>query len=448
MTNQLKLRPERQLSPLDASCILIGVVIGIGVFKAPSVVALNSSNEWMFLGLWLVGGLLSLVGALCYAELGASHPQLGGEYHFLREAFGRKIAYLFGWGRLAVIQTGAIATVAFVLGDYTSRILPLGKYGASIYAALSIAALTFLNVRGLKPAKWFQNSLTFLTLFLILCLITFGLFSSSEPSPLPTTPSPSPSLGAAMIFILLTFGGWNEAVYLASELKDVKKNLVKSLVFGLVIVTVFYFLLNVAYLKVLGFKGIQSSEVVAADMLSVLIGPKAALIVSTLIALASLSTLNATLFTGSRTHIAFGRDFPAFRWLGHWDSATHSPHHALWGQGLVALALVGVGAWTRQGFVTMVEYTAPVFWLFFFLTSVSLFILRARAPRQSSYQVPLYPVLPLIFSFSCLYMLYSSLNYTGYGALFGVVMLLLGIPIPLFSKLKRRPLPSGQNPIP
>lgn len=435
--------PRRRLSVLDAACILIGVVVGIGIFRAPSVVAAHASNEYEFIGYWLMGGILSLVGALCYAELGATYPHLGGEYHFLTRAYGKFMGFFFGWARLSVIQTGAIATVAFVLGDYMTQLWSLGEYSSSVYAAVAVISLTLVNVRGLKASNVFQNTFTLATVFLILCLIIVGLIGPSETGVAVASEESelTPSLGAAMIFVLLTFGGWNEAVYLAAEVKNVKRNLLKSLVLGLAVVILIYILLNIAYLKVLGLENIRNSDVVAADMMRVLFGEKGAIIVSAIIAIASLSTLNATIFTGSRTNTAFGRDFSSFRWLGEWNSSLSMPTHSLLAQAGVCLLLVGVGATTRQGFVTMVEYTAPVFWLFFLLTSISIFILRSKDVVRPAFSVPLYPVLPIIFSLSCAYMFYASVAYTGFGALLGLLAMIAGVPVHMILSRQDRSTP-------
>lgn len=424
------IHPKAGLSVFDAASIAIGVVVGIGIFRAPSVVATHANSEAGFLLFWILGGALSLIGALVYAELGSSHPDMGGEYHFLTKAYGKKVGFFFGWGRLSVIQTGAIATVAFVLGDYMSQLLPLGNFGPPLYAALAVTALTILNLRGIKPSRWFQNTFTLFTLLLIFSLVAFGLLSPITSTIATESAGPSaPSLGAAMIFVLLTFGGWNEAVYLSAEVTHVQKNLVRSLIIGISVVIVAYLLLNLAYLKVLGLEGIRGSDAVAADMLGAIVGERGSLVISLVIAVASLSTLNATIFTGSRSNTAFGRDFHAFRWLGHWQTSSGMPGNSLLAQGLVALALIAVGAVTREGFVTMVEYTAPAFWFFFLLSAMSIFILRRKNKKAPAFKAPFYPFLPIIFCLSCAYMLYASLVYTGLGALLGVMVMLLGLPV-------------------
>lgn len=429
--------PAPSLSVLDAAAITIGVVVGIGIFKTPAMVAGSAGSEAAFYLLWLAGGAISLVGALCYAELAAANPNAGGEYQFLSRAFGRNLGFLFAWGRITVIQTGAIAAVAFVFGDYVSQLLPLGAYGASLYAVLAVAALTAVNMRGVTGGRWIQLVFTAATV-LALAAIVLAAMIHGPGDAAPSAPAhPAGAIGLAMIFVLLTYGGWNEAAYLSAEVRDVQRNMVRFLALGIGVITALYLLLNFAYVQVLGLPAMRGSDVVAADLMRQTFGPGSAVLLSLVIAVAAVSTLNATIFTGARTSYAVGRDFPGLGFLGHWNGGGRTPSRALLVQGLVAVLLVVLGTFTRSGFVTMVEFTAPVFWLFFLLSGVSLFVLRAREPgRRLPFRVPLYPVTPLVFCATCAYMLYASLAYTGVGALFGAGVLAAGVPVLLW--LRRR----------
>lgn len=428
--------PKPALTVADAVAIIVGIVIGSGIFRTPSLVAANTPNELLFLFAWLLGGIVSFIGALCYAELATTYPHAGGEYHFLHRAFGRDIAFLFAWARATVIQTGSIAMLGFVFGDYASQIFSLGTYSPAIYAALAAIALTAVNIMGVQQGKWTQNLLTAAKVLGLLLVVAVGLFAAlpSEPA----TPPPKPSSGAfglAMIFVLLTYGGWNEAAYISAELKDVRRNMLKALMLGITAITVIYLLVNFAYLKGLGLSGMAKSEAVAADLLRNAWGEVGAKFISVLIAISALGAMNATIFTGARTNFAWGQDFRALKFLGVWDERVSTPANALLVQGLISLGLVALGAWTRQGFSTMVDYTAPVFWFFFLLTGLSLFILRtADAETRRPFAVPLYPLVPLLFCVFCVYMLQSSLSYTGVGALVGVVVLLVGIPVLMLAR--------------
>ena len=423
--------PKPTLSVADAVAIIVGIVIGSGIFKTPSLVAANTANEFMFLFAWLLGGIISLIGALCYAELATTYPHAGGEYHFLNRSFGRDIAFLFAWARATVIQTGSIAMLGFVFGDYASELLPLGEHSSAIYAALAAIVLTVLNVMGVQQGKWTQNILTAAKVLGLLLVFAVGLLKAVPSEPIPTPDrSPSGAFGLAMIFVLLTYGGWNEAAYISAELKDVRRNMLRALMLGIGAITVIYLLVNFAYLKGLGLAAMAKSEVVAADLLRNAWGDLGAKFISVLIAISALGAMNATIFTGARTNYAWGQDFKALHLLGVWHERTSTPVNALVVQGLISLGLVALGAATRKGFSTMVDYTAPVFWFFFLLTGLSLFILRnTDAGTRRPFYTPLYPLTPLLFCVFCVYMLQSSLSYTGVGALVGVAVLLVGIPV-------------------
>lgn len=431
--------PQPTLSVFDAVIIMVGIVVGIGIFKTPSLVAGNVDSEAAFLGVWVAGGLVTLIGALCYAELAAAHPHAGGEYHFLGRAYGRSMAVLFGWARGSVIQTGAIAAVAFVLGDYAAQIVPLGPYGPAVYAALAIIALTGLNVAGTTQSKTLQIAVTLVEVGLIAAIILFGfLGGAGEASPPVSTTPQSAALGMAMIFVLLTYGGWNEAAYLSGELKNPGRNMARVLVIGTAILVALYLLANAALLAILGLDGLRGSQAVATDMMRIVAGDGGAFIVSLAIVVAALSTLNATIFTGARVYFAMARDITVLPRVGEWDQRGRAPANGLLAQGAVALLLVALGAASRDGFQAMVDYSAPVFWAFLFLVGLALPILRWREPsRALPFRVPLYPLTPALFCLSCLYMLHASLAYTGNGAFIGLCVVLAGLPLLLFQRRAR-----------
>ncbi len=204
--------------------MLVGTVVGIGIFKTPPIAAANVPNEFAFLALWAAGGLLTLIGALCYAELGSTYPHAGGEYHYLTRAYGRGLGFLFGWGRMTVMQTGAIAAVAFVYGDYGATLLPLGPYGPAIHAAVAVAVLTLLQLRGTPISGGTQLALTAITIASIGLIAICGF--AAEPKPTANEPvSGSGALGLAMVFVLLTYGGWNETAYLSGEVRNASRNM-------------------------------------------------------------------------------------------------------------------------------------------------------------------------------------------------------------------------------
>jgi basic amino acid/polyamine antiporter, APA family len=429
--------PQKSLSLLDLIALIVGIVIGIGIFKTPSMIAASTGAETYFFLAWLTGGMISLIGALCYAELATAYPHTGGDYYYLTRAFGGKIGFLFAWSRMTVIQPGSLALLSFVFGDYLSELLPLCRHANALYAAVALAILTTMNLMGTRNGRWIQNSLTAIKVLGLFSIVVFGMTASPSPSPMePIAPASGTSFGLAMVFVLLTFGGWNEAAYVSAELMNGKRNMVRALLWSIGIITAIYLLVNLSYLRGLGLREMGASEVVAADFMGRILGPGGVKFISLLIIISALGAINAEIFTGSRTLYALGKDFPVFAFLGKWQKSSNAPTNALLFQGAVALVLVLFGAIARKGFVTMVEYTAPVFWCFFLLAGLSLFVLRAKEPKVTRpFRVPLYPFTPLLFCITCVYMLQSSIVYTGVGALVGLSVLLTGA---LLLFLKRR----------
>lgn len=428
------------LSVVDAVMLIVGIVIGAGIFALPSLVAANTGSMSMFVLAWVAGGVVSFAGALCYAELATSYPHSGGEHHFLRRAFGRPVGFLFAWSRLAILQTGSIAIQAYIVGDYLARLSPGLEQSSEMLAALTVVLITAVNVAGMRQGKRTQFVLALLTALGVLLVAVIGLSggqasaASEVAATSASTSSPVPAFGLAMVFVLLAFGGWNEAAYVSADVT--RRNMVRSLLWGIATVTVIYLLVNLAYVRGLGMQGLAASSTPAADLVERIVGPDFARIVSAIIAIAALSTMNATTITGGRSHLALGRDVPLFQALGKADASGTTPRTALLVQGAIALALVLVGALTRDGFVALIEYTAPVFWLFFFLVGTSVFILRGKDPHHvRPFRVPLYPLTPLIFCAMCAYMIRSSVAHTGMGSVVGLGVLLIGLPILWLSRL-------------
>lgn len=412
--------------------MLIGIVVGIGIFKTPIMVAANSASEAVFIALWIAGGLLTVVGALCYAELGSAHPNSGGEYHYLHRAYGRFPSFLFAWGRISVMQSGAIAAVAFAYGDYAVTLIPLGPAGAALHGALAIVVLAILQLLGTGPSGRAQLVLTLMTVVLVLVIALCAFIAGSRAvAPVSQMPQHAAdiSAGLAMVFILLTYGGWNETAYLSGELRDVRRNLVRVLMIGTGAVTVLYVVVNLSLLSAFGLEGLRQQSVVTGPVGQVF-GGAGAVIGGLTVCMAALSTLNATMFTGARSIYAFARDFAPLARLGDRTTRNGTPSNAIIAQAAIALTLIAFGAGMRDGFTAMVEYTAPVFWSFLFLIGLSLFIFRWRMPDGVlPFRVPLYPLPPIVFCATSLYLLYSSLVYTGAGALAGVAILAAGIPL-------------------
>lgn len=432
------LKPKKVLGAADAIALIVGIVIGAGIFRIPSLVAGNVESGGMMLTVWLAGGIISLIGALCYAELTTTFPNTGGDYHFLMRAFGKKTAFLFAWARMSVIQTGSIALLAFIFGDYVTQIYSLGEYSSVIYAAIIVFLLTAINIAGIHLGAHAQKILTTLEVLGVLAVIGVGLFLIPPAADVSFTFTPvsgsENALGLAMVFVLLTFGGWNEAAYISAEIRSGRKKMVSALILSILIITAIYFLINIAFLKGLGLEGMAGSNAVAGDLMGVAFGQVGVTVISIIVAVCAMTSANATIFTGARSNYALGRDFPAFSFLGIWKSELKGPVNAFIIQGIIALVLVSFGLFSRSGFETMIAYTAPVFWFFLLMVGISLFVLRKKEPGiDRPFRVPFYPILPFIFCLSSAYLLYSSIAYTGWGALVGIGVLLIGVLFLLFN---------------
>jgi APA family basic amino acid/polyamine antiporter len=272
----------------------------------------------------------------------------------------------------------------------------------------------------------------------LVAIIIAGFFFVGDgpvPAQAPGEGTGAPTIfGLAMVFVLLTYGGWNDAAYLSAEIKDGRRNIARSLLIGLGLVTALYILVSLAYLNGLGIVGMAKSDAPAATLLEHAWGPTGGLMMSIMVAVAAITSANATILTGARTSYALGRDWSMFRWLGRWNGERGTPVNAMLVQAAIALGLILMGTITRKGFETMVDYTAPVFWFFFMLVGASVFVLRRRDPgRERPFTVPWYPVLPAVFVLTCAYLLYSSLAYVRVGAWVGVGVLAVGAVLLFFA---------------
>jgi len=352
---------------------------------------------------------------------------------------------LYGWAKAMVINTGSIALLAFVFGDYMTKVLPLGLHSDIYWAAGIVVVLTIVNLIGIQASANIQTVLTVFEISGLLAIIIagFGLFTSPLPPVInPPLFSSTPQigmLGLAMVFVLLTFGGWNESAYISAELKGTLHTIVRVIVFSLVIISIIYVLVNMALINGLGLKQLASSKAASADLLGLAFGPIGEKLLGLFVGVAALTSINATMIVGARTNFAMGEDWHGLRKMAQWESSRGTPHFAYLVQGFISLALVGFGALQSDGFEAMVEFTAPVFWSFLFLVGISLFILRAKDRKQRVFSVPLYPLTPLIFCLACAYLSYSSFSYAhSKGAvLISLYVMLIGLLALLVLRLKK-----------
>ena len=443
-----------RLGLADAVSIIVGIVVGTAIFKAPPLVFANVSSPVTGLGLWLAGGVLALVGACCYAELAAAYPHSGGDYDYQRRAFGRLAGFMFGWAHLSVIITASIAQMAYVFADYAGELVPLSER-AKLGVALGVVLLvTGANLRGLVAGKNLQNVLTVAKTLGLVAVIAAGFtiyFAMPEARPAAAAAersASSPAIGLAMVFVLYAFGGWNDSAFVASEVESPHRNMPLALLAGLSAITALYVLANLAYLSGLGWIGLCASDAPAAELVERASGASGKVVVSLLVMVSALGAVNGMALTGSRVYARLGQEHRLFRWLGMWDEVRHTPARSLIAQAAVSCFMIGlVGTdvgrasvdqvvgwlgvhsvpWSDGGFDVLVRATAPVFWFFFLLTGIAFFVLRhGDGATRRPFRTPLYPLTPILFCATCGYMLYSSATYAQGLVLIGLVPLAAG----------------------
>jgi amino acid transporter len=451
----------------DAVTIIIGIVIGSSIFTTPTLIFRDVPGPWEGLGLWLLGGVLSLIGALCYAELATTYPRSGGDYVYLTRAFGRPVGFLFGWAQLAVILSGSTGAMAFIFGSYSANLFNVPEAQqlefATYSAMAAVALLTLINFFGVVLGKWVQNLLVLVKVAGLLLIIYVGLTHAHSDPFTVVDPGRNPTgvtFGVAMILVLYAFGGWNDAAFVAADMRSIR-DIPKALILGTVGITLIYLAVNVAYLVCLGYDGSTNAfPVIAGKVLDKIPGGKT--LISVIVMISALGAMNGLIFTGSRVYSSLGQEHRVFALLGRWHPTLKAPIWSLLIQAAITLLMIFlVGTKTGRddiinktltslnikaipwdqyfgGFDTLFAGTAPVFWIFFLLTGLSMFVLRFKDPtiqRPFYLTVPWYPLLPLIFCGMCVFGLYSALNYAKWVSLIGFIPLAVGVPLYVVSML-------------
>lgn len=462
---------RESLSLWDAISIIVGIVVGVSIFKLPAIVFSNVPSGIAGLGVWALAGGLCLVGALCYAELATRFRQGGGEYLFLTRGLGREVGFLYGWAQLTGVFSGAVGTMAYVFADYAVKLSdPLSDSNSDRgvwWAVGAMWVLTVIHILGVKSGKLVQNILTSIKVIGLLSLLVVGFSSSASESLMAPSPVKDSNIGLAMILVLYAYGGWNDAAFASAEVRQPHRNIPRALMGGMLAISVLYVLVNWAYLQGLGLSGLRSSSTPASDLmaqatwLSPVIRDSATKLVGLLVMASALGAIHGMIFTGSRLYFAMGVEHPLFARLGRLHAGLGSPVSALLVQALMtSLLILTVGTaegreavdwsvswlgrdpipWKKysSGFETLLAATAPVFWSFFLLNGLTLFIFRARSIGEADcFRVPLYPVTPLIFCGTCGFMLYQSILYAQDLTWLALLPLLAGVPVYFLSNALR-----------
>lgn len=431
----------RTIGRRDLALLVIGSVIGSGIFLVPGgVLAKSGGFVGVALLVWLLGGILSLLGALTYSELGAMNPGHGGLYLYVRDAFGRLPAFLYGWTVFFVLQAGTVATLAVASSAYIEQFVTLGPIGRKVVALVLIAVVTWLNVRGTRISVAALSAATILKVaalaFLIISLPAVGTGLSQVETWWPETISPAllSGVGLAMVSVLWAYEGWQYATFVAGEVVEPQKNLPSGLAIGTVVLVVIYVLANVAYLAALGPAGVAGSTRVAADAMDATLGGGAAALIVIPIIISMASAAHGVTLTMPRVYFAMARDGVFFQKLGEVHPRYHTPAAAVLGSGVVAAVLAMLGT-----FEVLLNYVVFVGWVFYGLGGASIFVFRRTKPdAPRPFRVPGYPWTPLLFVASAAAIVVNTilsqpLQQTVLG--FGVVT--LGIPAYLFWQRKR-----------
>jgi amino acid transporter len=434
----LKDAPGKELSLFDSTNLIVGIIVGAGIYQVAPGVARGVGSCWGVLAIWAAGGLLSLCGALCYAELATGYPRAGGDYVYLTRAYGPWAGFLFGWIQMAIVRPGDIALMAFAFATYAGEIWdPLAgsafPYGRQAYACAAVLLFTAINVLGVREGKWTQNLLTVAKVAGLLAILAVAVFAPrGEAQQVSFEPIP---LSVALILVLFTYGGWNEMAYVAAEVRNPDRNILRALLIGTVAVTVLYLLANGAFLFTLGYRGLASSQAVASDAVSSAFPEIGGRLVSALVCISALGAVNGLIFAGARITFALGSEHRIFRALGRWNPGTGTPVRALLLQGAIAMALIVI----LGSFLDTVLYTAAAVYTFYLATCISVMVLRRREPHlRRPYRVTGYPFPSIVFSAVCAFLIFSAVAYRPVVAVACCILLLLGIPLYLLGGGSRR----------
>jgi len=422
----------RRLGLFDATMIVMGGIIGSGIFMNPSVVALQVHTPFLILGAWILGGVFALIAAFIWAELAALRPDVGGQYAYLREAFHPGLAFLYGWVLLLVVQTGGMAAVAVTFARYFIELTYL-PISSPYLAVIVLAILTLINCLGVRAGSTVQSILMVLKILAIAMLVVCGfLFAShsGNPSALLDTPLSLDLLtvfGAAMVPVIFSYGGWQTATFIAGEIKEPRKNLPRGLILGVTAVVLLYLAANVVYVSVLGTEGLAASSAPASDVMRRALGGFGARIIAAGIAISTAGFLSQSMLTAPRVYFAMANDGLFFKSVGMVHPRTRAPIVAIALQGLLAIVIAMAGTYER-----ILNYVVSVDTIFFGLTACCIFVFRRREPGAAINRVPGHPLTTILFIAVCWLVVINTVYRYPENTLIGIAIMLAGIPAYLF----------------
>jgi len=431
----------RRLGLFSGTMLVIGGIIGAGIFLNPAIVAERVHTPFLTLASWVLGGLIALDGAFCFGELGARKPRAGGGYVYLRDAYGALPAFLYGWALLLVMATGAIAAVAVTFARYLAVLLALPGSTVLPVAIAAVALLSTVNYLGVKPGAVTQNVFTLLKLAALALLIGAGLLLGRSAAVAASSPAPLPpsnvvlAVGAALVPVMFATGGWQQSNFIAEEIIEPERNLPRALVIGVTVVVVVYLLANLTYLRVLGAPGLAASAAPAAAAMRAVLGPGGATAIAAGIAFSTFGFLNLVILVSPRVYQAMAADGAFFPGLARLHPRFRTPAAAIVFQGVWAILLTLSGTYAQ-----LLDYVVFGDWIFFGLVVSTLFVYRRREALErapgggpaAGYRAWGYPWTPALFVVAALYVVGSSVASNPRNAAVGALLLALGVPVFLF----------------
>ncbi len=451
----------RVLGPVETTAILVGSVIGSGIFLVPNTIAAQVGSFGLIIAIWLVSGLLSLFGALSYAELGGMIPLAGGQYAYLREAYGKFPAFLFGWTEFLVIKAGSIAAVAVAFALYVGYFIPesfqpifhqtvtlnvgfhfaIEDIGVKLIAIICIALLSVVNYLGVKLGAWVQNIFTFLKVAALagLIVLTFIAGHSAPNAFKPLLPDQFSfnllsAFGVAMVAALWAYDGWNNTTYVAAEVREPQKNIPLALFVGTSLVVIIYLAANWAYAYVLPISAIAGSTLVAADAMKTFLGPIGGAFISAAVMISTFGTVNGMILSGPRVTYAMAQDKIFFKGMGTVHPRFRTPHISVAVQGVWSALLTLSGRFDQ-----LFTYVIFAAWIFYAMTTGGVFVLRKKWPHvERPYKTWGYPWIPILFILVSILFVINTLITDPRDSLFGLIIVAFGVPVYLFWNYKSR----------
>ena len=425
----------RRLGVFDATMIVMGGIIGAGIFMNPSVVARQVSSPWMMIGAWAVGGLIALAGAFVYAELAQRRPEVGGQYAYIRDAFHPMAAFLYGWTLLLVIQTGGMAAVSMTFANYFSELTGL-RLDRTIVAVVTLGILTVINCLGVRSGANVQNTFMVLKLAAIVMLVVLGWRAVADHTGVTVIGVPAGQGGgflAAMVPVLFAFGGWQTASFISGEMKNPERDLPRGLLFGVLGVVVLYLAVNVVCILALGPQQLAATSTPASEVMRRALGERGAQLIAAGIAISTVGFLSQSMLTAPRVYYAMARDGAFFSTVGTVSVKTQAPVVAIALQGAwAAIIVLSFGLYEQ-----VLNYVVALDALFFGLTGAALLVFRKRDPASTGMRMPGHPVTTILFVVAFWVLAASTVIQSPRNAGMGVLILLVGVPVYFFWKRKR-----------